>query len=456
MKYIFLSVGTLLSCLVAVQLATASSLCTAPIESDTGKAIFEYVRDRLHIDPLNNTDSTGWNADTAGSGRGKYQATFSDPEQADSCYAIFAVQDYETQENSLCRINEELTDPTVYPFEVVLTTGSPYASAGYSYAEGSGAFVSIISWLDQYQVGTLVYCGEDKLDNFHAKAVSLAKEAIAKGVGTASTFTDTADYDFKEAIDYIARQRIVAGYEDGSYQPDREINRAEFTKIVIGARASQDELAAPETDCFTDVSSDAWFAPFVCTAKEQEIVGGYPDGSYAPGSPVSVAEGLKIIVEAFAVDQLRAAADGEAWYQRYVDHAKVAGIYLTDFTSLTQPLTRGQMAELMYRLRTQTRSSAGMDFLLLTPRVDAGKVTVSELPVHVSGYAPAGSTVTVNGGYALKSCCTEVTNGLGLWEYNLKAEYGNIGTGTNNYTFTAKDTAGNILGENKLRVIYPK
>ena len=47
------------------------------------------------------------------------------------------------------------------------------------------------------------------------------------------------------------------------------------------------------TDCFTDVN-DEWFAPYVCYAKGKGWVVGYPDGSFQPERSVNRAEAIKM------------------------------------------------------------------------------------------------------------------------------------------------------------------
>lgn len=430
----------------------AASTCTAPVQSDTAELIFNYVADRLSIAPVTTKGATGWDSGTGTSGRGRYQARWTDSTRADNCYAVFAFQDYSSIENSLCRINDEIKNPTPYSgLKVTLTPGSPYADAGYSYASQDTLFKNIVSWLGQYQVGTLVSCGTEEVSDFHATAVRLAKEALAKGIGKTPSFTDTASYRFKSAIDYIGKRNIVGGYADGTFQPDKTINRAEFIKIIVGAMlTSTTDITSTLT--FTDTPQDQWYIPYLTQAVSRSIVGGYPDGTFRPGNPVSVAEGFKIALAALAPDKLRTAAATEAWYQRYVDAAKVAGIYFTDFATLDQPLTRGQMAELIYRLKSATRSDAALPFLVTEPAVDGGTYETTTLPLTVRGFAPAGVSITVNGSYTLKTCCTTATSPT-AWEYKLDPKYGNIGEGKNTYTFTAKDATGKIVRESKLTVI---
>lgn len=106
----------------------------------------------------------------------------------------------------------------------------------------------------------------------------------------ANAFSDVeASHANAEAITYVQGEGIVNGYPDGTFQPFAAINRAEFTKIVMGALFNDMEGG----NCFPDVK-DQWFAPYVCRAKAEGIIGGYPDGTFGPEKPVSFAEAATI------------------------------------------------------------------------------------------------------------------------------------------------------------------
>lgn len=428
---------------LSLQLAAAQTTCGLPTQTTAGADLFAAVHAELAAAPLTTKTVSGFSAD-AKTGAGKWQATFADPARPSSCYGLFAVQDYGTEADSLCRINAEISSPTPRPgYDLQFVAGSPYASAGYVLTEKSGAFKNVVSYLGRYQIGTLVYCGANQLDDFHARAVQLAQQFLAVKLPT-----DAATSSYAEAINYLARQGLASGYPDGTFRPSEPINRAEFTKIVAGAAGVGNAAA---TACFADVAADAWFTPFVCAARVAGIVAGYADGTFRPEKPVAVAEALKMTTAALTPKNVRTAAAGEAWYAPYVDAAKVAGVYLQSFATLDQKLTRGEMAELIYRLRTGTRSASALAFLVTAPAVDGGTFTATTLPIKITGVAPAGSSITVNGSYTLKSCCT--TGGT-AWEYNLTTSYGNVSPGDNDYEFVAKDSAGRELGRSKLRVIY--
>lgn len=112
------------------------------------------------------------------------------------------------------------------------------------------------------------------------------------------TFSDIQDSPYKASIEYLAEKGVVQGYPDGSFGPTKKINRAEIIKIIL--EASADEDIGFERQCFKDVGND-WFARYVCYAKNKKIVEGYADGAFRPEKNVNMAEALKMGIESFPV-----------------------------------------------------------------------------------------------------------------------------------------------------------
>ncbi len=93
-------------------------------------------------------------------------------------------------------------------------------------------------------------------------------------------------------IAYVYSRGIVGGYTDGTFRPDGTINRAEFAKIASlffwGGEKRYPDMC--NTVHFDDVPRTAWFFHYVCSAKDQAIVEGYPGTLlYKPEKTISVA-----------------------------------------------------------------------------------------------------------------------------------------------------------------------
>lgn len=57
-----------------------------------------------------------------------------------------------------------------------------------------------------------------------------------------------------------------------------------------------------QTVYFPDVNRDAWYAPSVCVVKVAKIVDGYDDGTYKPNRTINVAEAMKMLAGVFAYE----------------------------------------------------------------------------------------------------------------------------------------------------------
>lgn len=157
---------------------------------------------------------------------------------------------------------------------------------------------------------------------------------------------------YYEAIQYVKDEGIVDGYEDGTFQPDNQINRAEFTKIVIGAVFDSVEIEeCSMASAFDDTPAGIWYEPYICMAAVNGIIDGYPDGTFKPGNDVNFVEAAKILVEAFnfGVD---ASGSGE-WYAPYVDILEANAAIPWSIEGYDHKLTRAEMAEMIYRLREE-------------------------------------------------------------------------------------------------------
>jgi hypothetical protein len=77
---------------------------------------------------------------------------------------------------------------------------------------------------------------------------------------------------------------IVTGYEDGTYQPKREVTRGQMAAFIARAMCGGDQLVptGPATATFSDVPVDSAFFRHVECAYTKGVVKGYADGAYQP------------------------------------------------------------------------------------------------------------------------------------------------------------------------------
>lgn len=163
----------------------------------------------------------------------------------------------------------------------------------------------------------------------------------------AFAFSDTSSHKFSKSIELISDLEIVSGYADGTYQPEKTVNRAEAIKIIIESIYEPEQFEEYEKQsCFLDIEGNKWYTKYICFAKEKNIIQGYPDKTFKPNQEVTFVEILKITLEAFNFEK----AEDEVWFKPYVDAASQNNLIPLDVTSFSQKFNRGQMADLIARI----------------------------------------------------------------------------------------------------------
>jgi len=167
-------------------------------------------------------------------------------------------------------------------------------------------------------------------------------------------FTDVSqDHPNYKAIKYMHEQKIINGYEDGSFRPDDKINRAEFLTIILETVFDNEIIGS---DCFNDVQAQ-WFAKYICMAKDKKIIGGYPDGYFRPNKKINFAEASVIIMNGFGYKLEK----NDIWYKPYVDFLREKNAVPDSILSVEKEITRGEMTEIIWRLEFEDNENENND-----------------------------------------------------------------------------------------------
>lgn len=193
----------------------------------------------------------------------------------------------------------------------------------------------------------------------------------------------------KEAIEYVQSQGIVQGYPDGTFRPDRTINRAEFMKILIGSFLT-DDLSIPcdVSGVFADVEPNAWYHRPICMAYRSFWITGYPDGKFRPAQAINFVEASKILTKTYSIP----ITASTPWYKSAVlalEERKAIPISITSFDQL---ITRGEMAEMVYRLRAVVTDKPSRTYEEMAGGVNnAGETNTMVVTVYLAQDNPGGN-----------------------------------------------------------------
>ena len=104
-------------------------------------------------------------------------------------------------------------------------------------------------------------------------------------------FSDVSLGDWYSSYVHFARKYgIVQGYEDGTFRPTQPVRRAELVKMVCGFFT-----VTSGSHAFPDVPASYWAAREIAFAAAQGWISGGTDGTFQPGRNVTRAEAVKIL-----------------------------------------------------------------------------------------------------------------------------------------------------------------
>lgn len=112
-------------------------------------------------------------------------------------------------------------------------------------------------------------------------------------VKNVKTFSDIERSYAKETIETLASKFVVGGYGDGSFLPAKRITRAEFATLLIRSLGILPEQTASAN--FSDVESDDWYAGAVSAAVKAGLIAGYEDNTFRPNREVTRQEMVQMI-----------------------------------------------------------------------------------------------------------------------------------------------------------------
>ncbi|WP_342436976.1 S-layer homology domain-containing protein [Paenibacillus sp. FSL L8-0436] len=120
-------------------------------------------------------------------------------------------------------------------------------------------------------------------------------------------------------IQVVAAKGAIEGIGNGKFAPKNNVTRAEFAKMLVRALNLENSTA---TENFSDVSSTAWYAPYVAVAAEKGIIQGRTSTTFDPTATITRAEMATLISRALKLTHPDAKTDASA-LNKFTDAAKI-------------------------------------------------------------------------------------------------------------------------------------
>lgn len=180
----------------------------------------------------------------------------------------------------------------------------------------------------------------------------------------AKSFTDINNSWAKDYINRAVKLGIVAGFEDGTFQPKASITRGEVSALISRALKLQGDAKLVTFKDYT--STPAWAKPYIAAVSQKGLILGYEDQTFRAGDTITRVELTAIIARAAGLSADGAqlifadAASIPAWARGQIAAAAAAGLVDGDANNRFNPAipaTRAEASALVIRLLEKLESA---------------------------------------------------------------------------------------------------
>lgn len=154
--------------------------------------------------------------------------------------------------------------------------------------------------------------------------------------------SDIQGTKYEDAAGLLYNLGIIAGYDDGTFKPDRQVSRGEICAIIARTTGISN-MSSPANGKFTDLDNSI-YRDAVENLAASGVVDGFGDGTFRPNEPVNTEQAIKMVVCAIGYDVF---LGNEAWPQNYYNVALSHNMLKNIASSVGKPMARGEIAILI-------------------------------------------------------------------------------------------------------------
>jgi hypothetical protein len=283
-------------------------------------------------------------------------------------------------------------------------------------------------------------------------------------VGSNAAFKDADKIQYTEAVDVMSAIGVLAGMDDGSFNPTGTLTREQGAKIIsymlMGGKENGDSLTASKAP-FSDVAADRWSAGAIAYCANAGILAGVGDGKFDPTGSLTGYAFSKMLLTALGYSAEREGLVGGDWQlnaAKLINKIDLAnGLGAVNFNA---PLTRDAAAKLSYNTLTEdmVEYNGGMNIVAGDVRVsqDVTATTVANA-AYSYGSNGVGAPVDTTGMQFVENYFSNLKVRQTTDEYGVTTNYWYLGDSRTDYTYdptakkdAAKSVTSDIAGDGVL------
>ncbi|MBN3922881.1 fasciclin domain-containing protein [Nostoc sp. NMS4] len=111
----------------------------------------------------------------------------------------------------------------------------------------------------------------------------------------------SSDYWARPFIQALAENNVISGFPDGTYRPNQPVTRAEFAALIQKAFSNQNRVRQLSAGGFSDVPANYWAAAAIQNAYETGFLAGYPGNVFKPNQEIPRVQGIVALSSGLAL-----------------------------------------------------------------------------------------------------------------------------------------------------------
>jgi hypothetical protein len=213
----------------------------------------------------------------------------------------------------------------------------------------------------------------------------------APAAAQTGNFSDVSfSYWARPFIQRLAQENVIAGFPDGTFKPEQPVTRAQFAALINQAF---NKPAVRSARNFSDVSANYWAQAAIQSAYRTGFLSGYPDGTFRPNQPITRTEAIVSLINGLG---LRATGSIDATLDTYQDEDQIPNYAKDELAAATQRNIVVNYPDVAFFTPLQSATRADISGFIYQTLVSQGTLDKLGPSVgatkYIVGYSTTGTT----------------------------------------------------------------
>ncbi|NEU81095.1 fasciclin domain-containing protein [Nostoc sp. UIC 10630] len=200
----------------------------------------------------------------------------------------------------------------------------------------------------------------------------------------------SSDYWARPFIQALADNNVIAGFPDGSFRPNQAVTRAEFAALIQKAFPNQNRVRQLSAGGFRDVPAGYWASSVIQYAYETGFLAGYPGNVFSPNQQIPKVQAIVALTSGLGLTASNTGASTDL-STYYTDASSIPQYAIASVTSATQSNIVVNYPDVKQLNPQQTLTRAEVAALLYQALAKQGRVQPIASNLPASQYIVGGT-----------------------------------------------------------------